>query len=87
MNTKGEELKMQISETLRRDFVELKYEHLGGVCWEILTGIEARTKFTNSELRHEGMRIVFGSCAENSQLTRRSGSDMEAPAKLSSAGQ
>lgn len=59
MNTKGEELKMQISETLRHDFVELKYEHLGGVCWEILTGIEARTKFTNSELRHEGMRRVL----------------------------
>lgn len=55
-NVAGGGLRMQVSEKPRPDFQELKYEHLGGVCWEILTGIEARTKFSNSELRHEGMR-------------------------------
>lgn len=55
INRKGKMLKMQISHTPRLDFAELRFEHLGGPVWEILTGIEARTKFTNSELRHEGM--------------------------------
>lgn len=57
-NQKGSELKMQVSEKPRPDFTELKYENLGGLVWEILTGVEARTKFTNSELRHEGMGAV-----------------------------
>lgn len=55
MNKKGEGLKMQVSCTPRPDFAELQCEHLGGPVWQILTGIQARTKFTNSELRHEGM--------------------------------
>lgn len=58
-NKAGANLKMQVSEKLRNDFAELKYDHIGGVCWEILTGIEARTKFTNSELRHEGTRDYY----------------------------
>lgn len=53
-NEKGKGLKMQVSHKPRPDFLELKYEHLGGTVWEILTGIEARTKFTNGELRNEG---------------------------------
>ncbi|KAL0636947.1 hypothetical protein Q9L58_004050 [Maublancomyces gigas] len=57
INKAGEGLKMQISTKLRNGFSELKYEHFGGLCWEILTGIEARTKFSNSELRHEAERI------------------------------
>lgn len=57
-NQKGSELKMQVSEKPRPDFTELRYENLGGLVWEILTGVEARTKFTNSELRHEGMGAV-----------------------------
>lgn len=59
MNKEGEGLKMQVSEKPRGDFVELSYEKLGGLGWEILTGIEARTKFTNSELRHEGKSDIF----------------------------
>lgn len=55
VNKKGKMLKMQVSHKPRLDFAELRFEHLGGPVWEILTGIEARTKFTNSELRHEGM--------------------------------
>lgn len=58
MNETGEGLKMQVSAKPRDDFVELSYEHLGGVGWEILTGIEARTKFSNSELKHEGKSAV-----------------------------
>lgn len=53
-NAKGRALKMQVSKKPRPDFTELKYKHVGGTIWEILTGIEARTKFSNSELRHEG---------------------------------
>lgn len=53
-NEKGKGLKMQVSLKPRSDFAELTYEHLGGPIWEILTGIEARTKFSNSELKHEG---------------------------------
>lgn len=80
-NTTGAGLKMQVSEKPRPDFQELKYEHLGGVCWEILTGIEARTKFTNSELRHEGMRAWFraADCLLTSGVSR---AHMEATAKL-----
>lgn len=55
VNEKGKYLKMQVSEKPRFDFAELQCEHLGGTLWEILTGIEARTKFTNTELKHEGM--------------------------------
>lgn len=53
-NEKGKHLKMQVSLKPRPDFAELQFEHLGGPIWEILTGIEARTKFSNSELKHEG---------------------------------
>lgn len=55
INDKGKSLTMQVSHLPRSDFSELRFEHLGGTVWEILTGIEARTKFTNSELRHQGM--------------------------------
>lgn len=58
INKQGEGLKMQVSHAPREDFAELRFEHLGGPVWEILTGIEARTKFTNSELRHEGMYVA-----------------------------
>lgn len=54
VNEKGKYLKMQVSEKARFDFAELQCEHLGGPVWEILTGIQARTKFSNTELKHEG---------------------------------
>lgn len=62
VNEKGKYLKMQVSEKPRFDFAELQCEHLGGTLWEILTGIEARTKFTNTELKHEGMFWYLMSC-------------------------
>lgn len=62
-NEKGKGLKMQVSKKPRSDFAELEFEHLGGPIWEILTGIEARTKFTNSELRHEGTYVSFITCS------------------------
>ncbi|KAL0634526.1 hypothetical protein Q9L58_006545 [Maublancomyces gigas] len=54
-NKTGESMEMRVSEKLRVDFKQLQCEHLGGPLWEILTGIEARTKFSNTELKHEGM--------------------------------
>lgn len=51
---------MKISVQLDKGFRELKYGDFGGLCWQILTGIEARTKFSDSELRHEGL---FSLCA------------------------
>lgn len=54
VNTAGQGLKMQISVKMDKGFRELKYGDFGGLCWQILTGIEARTKFSDSELRHEG---------------------------------
>lgn len=54
-NEKGKYLKMQVSEKARFDFAEVQCDQLGGPLWEILTGIEARTKFSNTELKHEGM--------------------------------
>lgn len=58
-NKEGLRLMMQVSERPREGFHELKFEHVGGVCWEILTGIEARTKYSNSEIRHEGTKALF----------------------------
>lgn len=46
---------MRISLKLDQGFCELKYGDFGGLCWQILTGIEARNKFSDSELRHESL--------------------------------
>lgn len=53
-NSAGRHMNMQVSDKLKPDFAELEHNHLGSTLWEILTGIQARTKFTNSELKHEG---------------------------------
>lgn len=57
-NKNGKEMEMQMSEKPRHDFEELQFKHLRGPLWEILTGIEARTKFTNTELKHEGTYLI-----------------------------
>lgn len=86
VNEGGKYLKMQVSERARFDFAEIQCDHLGGPLWEILTGIEARTKFSNTELKHEGMfRNVIGWA--DWLLIRVSHPHLEAPAKLSPARQ
>lgn len=86
VNEKGKYLKMQVSEKARFDFAELQCDHLGGPLWEILTGIEARTKFSNTELKHEGM---FSNSISPGRLVVIGVSDayMEAPTELSLARQ
>lgn len=54
-NKQGKSMEVRVSDKPRIDFAQLQCEHLGGPLWEILTGIEARTKFSNTELKHEGM--------------------------------
>lgn len=56
INKKGDSLRLKVSLKSRHDFSELLREHMEGPIWEILTGVEARTKLTNSELKHEGTR-------------------------------
>jgi hypothetical protein len=36
--------------------VEPKYEQTGGVLWYLLDKLGSTTKFTNSEIRHEGTK-------------------------------
>lgn len=38
-----------------RRFEQPDYETLGGVCWQLLTKLKSRTRFTNSEIRKEGV--------------------------------
>lgn len=57
-NEKGRSLGLQVSLKPRPDFSEFQWEHMEGPIWKILTGIEARTKLTNSELKHEGKRNI-----------------------------
>lgn len=53
-NKIGRNLRLEISLKPRPEFVELRSRHLAGPVWDILTGVESRTKLTNSELAHEG---------------------------------
>lgn len=87
VNEKGRALKMQVSEKPRIDFAELQFEHLGGPLWEILTGIQARTKFTNTELKHEGMFVNLLVKADWLLTIRDSDAHLETAAELSLAGQ
>lgn len=40
-----------------RRFEQADYETLGGVCWQLLTKLKSRTRFTNSEIRKEGVCV------------------------------
>lgn len=37
------------------EYTEPKYNLVGGVCWKLLTTLKSKTRFTNSEIRKEGM--------------------------------
>ncbi|KAL0631726.1 Serine/threonine-protein phosphatase 6 regulatory ankyrin repeat subunit A [Maublancomyces gigas] len=57
VNEKGNNFQLTVGLKPRHDFSKLLWEHLEGPVWEILTDVEARTKLTNSELKHEANRL------------------------------
>lgn len=59
----GVEMGMRVDVELRENQVytepDYNYKLLGGVCWDLLAKLKSKTKFTNSEIRHEGMNALF----------------------------
>lgn len=40
----------------RKNYSEPDFAKLGGVCWTLLESLKSETRFTNSEIKHEGMK-------------------------------
>lgn len=57
-------------------FSEPDYDTLGGVWWKLLSTLKSTTRFSNSEIRNEGERVLRRAVQEGVLLTRwqRSGS-------------
>lgn len=65
-----------------RRFEQADYETLGGVCWQLLTKLKSRTRFTNSEIRKEGVCALSEVLWVGGTDACCSGSDLEASGGL-----
>lgn len=43
-------------------FSEPDYDALGGVWWKLLSTLKSTTRFSNSEIRNEGERVLWRLC-------------------------
>lgn len=45
---------------IKDTYSEPNYDVLGGVCWRLLYSLKSQTRFTNSEIKHEGRQAGYG---------------------------
>lgn len=57
-NTLGKTMWMKVSSDVEAEFAEPNFGEGGGVFWDLIDRLRSQTKFTNTEIKNEGMQLL-----------------------------